>query len=77
MFTEKTVRTMNDAVDKRFEEGEKGIRGTRSLLLAVLILNIIIMIGVFLVWSSDPEPVETAVPMVVDTTSGVAAQDSI
>ncbi len=63
-FTEKTIRGMNDEIEKRFAERQQQAQGTRTLVIIVLVFNILIAIGLFMVWSgqsdnSDPVPVET------------------
>jgi hypothetical protein len=63
-FTEKTIRGMNDGVEKQFAERQQQAQGTRTLVVIVLIFNLLIAVGLFMVWSgqgedSGPVPVET------------------
>jgi len=71
MFTEKTVRTLSDDVEKKFTQQQKDISGTRTLIILVLLVNILIAVGLFMLWNRDPEPMPEwkTVPVMVDTTA--------
>lgn len=71
MFTEKTIRSLSDDVEKKFAHQQKDVGGVRTLVILVLLLNILIAAGLYMVWSRDDGSVpETApVPVVVDTTA--------
>lgn len=62
-FTDKAIRQMNDGVEKQFEEQQNQARGTRTLVIIVLLFNLLLGAGLYMVWSghreaSEPVPVE-------------------
>lgn len=68
MFTEKSVRTHGEDVEKRLKEQDRQLGGMRMLLIVLLLLQILVGVGVYLVWDSGretPAPVE----QVIDTTA--------
>jgi len=74
-FTDKAIRTMNDAAEKQHDEQQKQVQGMRMLIILVLVLNILLAIGLYVVWNSraasaDPVPVE--MPYVPDDSLSTA-----
>lgn len=63
MFTEKAVRTHGDEVEKRFREQDAQVRNLRLLLLVVLLLNLLVAVGVLLLWNRAPEVPPPATPV--------------
>lgn len=66
-YIDKSVRTHNDEMEKRLKEEEAQIGTMRMLLIVLLVVNILIAAGVYLVWSGDDAaaampPVEQLVP---------------
>lgn len=68
MFTEKAVRTHGDEVEKRFTAQEAQVGNLRLLLIAVIVLNILIAAGTYLIWSGGESPAPAAVPQIVHDT---------
>ncbi|MFZ1729035.1 MAG: hypothetical protein WBQ23_10950 [Bacteroidota bacterium] len=70
MFTDKSLRTHGDEMEKRLKEQEKQLGATRMILIIILLLNILIAAGTFMVWSGSSEqaaPTEQVVPVTPDT----------
>jgi hypothetical protein len=68
MFTDKAIRTQGDEMEKRFKEQEKQIGTTRTILIIILLLNILIAAGTFMVWSDSREPATPTEQVATDTT---------
>ncbi|MCB2205745.1 apolipoprotein A1/A4/E family protein [bacterium] len=62
-FTDKTIRTMSDGVDKQFAEQQKQLQGTRMLIIVLLIFNILLSVGLYLVWSGQTQSDTEIVPV--------------
>lgn len=61
-FTDKTVRTLSDNVERRFDAQEKAIGSTRLIVVLVLLLNLLMAAGLYMIWSGatsaeEPLPV--------------------
>ncbi|MBR9977877.1 MAG: hypothetical protein KFH87_07295 [Bacteroidetes bacterium] len=68
MFTEKTVRTHGEDVEKRLKEQERQLGGMRMLLIVLLLLQVLVGAGVYLVWDAGRQPA-APVEQVIDTTA--------
>ena len=68
MFTEKAVRSHSDEVGKRFTEQEAQVGKLRLLLIVVMVINILIAAGTYLVWSGSQAPAPASVPQIVHDT---------
>ncbi|MBN1447565.1 MAG: hypothetical protein JXA28_06510 [Bacteroidetes bacterium] len=68
-FTDKTVRTLSDSVEKRFTEQEKTFGSTRLIVVLLLVLNILMAVGIYLLWSGGSESEAVPQPVVTDTTA--------
>jgi hypothetical protein len=68
-FVEKTVRTLSDDTERRFREQQEEIRKTRTLLVVVLLINIIIIAGLAMLWFTQQSDAEKTapIPVVQDT----------
>ncbi|MBR9974872.1 MAG: hypothetical protein KFF77_04780 [Bacteroidetes bacterium] len=52
-YIDKSIRTHNDDMEKRLKQEEAQIGTMRMLLVILLVVNLVIAAGVYLVWSSD------------------------
>ncbi len=68
MFTDKAIRTQSDEMEKRLKEQEKLIGTTRTILILVLLMNILIAAGTYLVWSGKDEAMSPTEQVQSDTT---------
>lgn len=68
MFTDKAVRTQGTEIDKQLKEQEKQLGTTKVLLIVVLLLNILIAAGTYLVWDGSREPAVPTTQIAPDTT---------
>lgn len=55
MFTERTVRNLNDENERRFRDQVGDIQRTRTLVTVLLVLQLLTLIGLFLVWNKDAD----------------------
>ncbi|MDT8324230.1 MAG: hypothetical protein RRA94_08970 [Bacteroidota bacterium] len=79
-FTDKAIRGMNDGVAKALDEQQKQAQGTRTLIIIVLLFNLLLAAGLYLVWSGQAEhavPVPVEKPYVpADTLISPAGEDA-
>ncbi len=73
MFTDKAIRTQGDELEKRLKDQERQIGGMRTLLIIVLVLNLLIAAGTYLVWSGKNHTVAPTEQITVDTTDTLQA----
>jgi len=57
-FTDKAIRTMNDGMEKQLGEQQKQAQGMRLILIVVLVLNVMLAAGLYMVWSGHKENVQ-------------------
>jgi ElaB/YqjD/DUF883 family membrane-anchored ribosome-binding protein len=69
MFTEKSIRTQGDEFIKRQKEQEQQLGTTRTLLIVVLVLNVLLAVGTYLILSRDEAPAPPAIEQVVPDTA--------
>ncbi len=69
MFTEKIVRTLGEETEHRLRDQQEEIKRTRILVIIMLVLNVVIIAGLFMLWSREPAPVvQPPAQTTVDTT---------
>ena len=54
-FTDKSIRTMNDGVEKQLAEHQKQAQGQRVLLILLVVINLVLAAGLYMVWSGQQE----------------------
>ena len=74
-FTDKTIRTLSDGVEKRFEEQQKTLSATRIIVVLLLLLNLLMAGGIYMLWSgSEPSQPEKE-PALMETVDSLATPD--
>lgn len=75
-FTDKTIRTFSDDVGKRFEEQQKTLGAMRLIVVLLLLLNLLMAAGIYMLWSDTSEQESAPARMeAVDTLTAPEAEE--
>jgi hypothetical protein len=64
MFIEKNMRTFEDSTQKEFRQQRESIGQNRKFIWVLIALNVLILAGLYMVWSGKSEPATTPQPTV-------------
>ncbi|MCZ7558579.1 MAG: hypothetical protein M5R41_19500 [Bacteroidia bacterium] len=64
MFIEKGLRTFEEATEKEFSLQRESIGRNRTFLAVILALNVLLLMGVYVIWSGSDKPSTTRQPII-------------
>ncbi|GEM_PF-1576423 len=75
-FTDKTIRTFSDEVEKRFAEQQKTLGATRVIVMLLLLLNLLMAAGIYMLWSGSDTSEPQGEPELYETLDSLAVPEA-